>query len=824
MEDVSPAGGSLLSVFEALSKRKADLTEITEVFNRREVTGGAILLQSADAARKLEQELGAASERLREQSEIVESSVAKSWERFTNVIEEAGITAGENGLGAVLKGTLNLLSASGRLILGFGTEMDHANQSATVLSASLRVLAIVLAGVIAVSAVQYFIALARSIVAVRVATTALTAAMAKNPIGLIAVAASLAVGTILQLSGAFDDLTTSMGQMEDRMRAAIAPSRQLSTELFNLRREQEQPFARAVQFTDYNEQLRLTRQEVDKLTELSIALRREMATPYTPPPAASASSIFRQQVTDPSIGLGTGRQFSVSALELALGRGNEAVERFRSGLSQYIDPAFPEDMDLVDDAVTYEYALAAVEQRIKEVRTAMESLEQSARSATDALQAERIQEFNLEVGKMIQKLQDEIEITGLSERQRAHVLAQRELMREAQARSVDVTNVEITLLRALTDQLFNMRDAAEAATEAERNQQAAIEDVIDLRRDLTSQLAVLQSGAQGERRKVELQLEAAAEQGAIDAVHTHKDAILELVDAIEREKRIQNERKETLQQIAEAERTLADMIERTTSQTAAAGEVQRLRTQYNLTYEEATQRATQLYQAERALQSLRNSGAAGSQIKEAEQQLALLEQTMQFLDQEERMQQVASSMGEAFRSAFNTAAEDVDNLGDAIENLFRDVRRQALDFLVTQPLTNLVTGGLSSLLGAAGFGGGFGGGGPGKGLGGFNFKAMGAAYSGGVDMFASGGIFGSPTGFLQRNGRIGVLGEAGDEGIMPLKRTRSGKLGVIAEGGGGGDSFTINMTIQTPNVESMRAAADHIAQDAAGRLRRYMRR
>ena len=49
--------------------------------------------------------------------------------------------------------------------------------------------------------------------------------------------------------------------------------------------------------------------------------------------------------------------------------------------------------------------------------------------------------------------------------------------------------------------------------------------------------------------------------------------------------------------------------------------------------------------------------------------------------------------------------------------------------------------------------------------------------------YAKGGIVNKPTYFPFSKG-VGLMGEAGPESIMPLKRGRDGKLGVIAHGGG----------------------------------------
>ena len=53
-----------------------------------------------------------------------------------------------------------------------------------------------------------------------------------------------------------------------------------------------------------------------------------------------------------------------------------------------------------------------------------------------------------------------------------------------------------------------------------------------------------------------------------------------------------------------------------------------------------------------------------------------------------------------------------------------------------------------------------------------------------VQAYANGGVVGGPTTFAMSGGKTGLMGEAGPEAIMPLKRGANGKLGVQMEGGG----------------------------------------
>jgi len=89
-----------------------------------------------------------------------------------------------------------------------------------------------------------------------------------------------------------------------------------------------------------------------------------------------------------------------------------------------------------------------------------------------------------------------------------------------------------------------------------------------------------------------------------------------------------------------------------------------------------------------------------------------------------------------------------------------------------------------------------------------SIAAKGNVYSGGqeVQAFAKGGVVSSPTLFPMANGGTGLMGEAGAEAVMPLRRTSNGRLGV--EASGASPNITINNyadvnidTIKTPNNE-----------------------
>jgi lambda family phage tail tape measure protein len=87
----------------------------------------------------------------------------------------------------------------------------------------------------------------------------------------------------------------------------------------------------------------------------------------------------------------------------------------------------------------------------------------------------------------------------------------------------------------------------------------------------------------------------------------------------------------------------------------------------------------------------------------------------------------------------------------------------------------------------------------------FGFADGGVFSGGSVVPFARGGIVDRPTIFPMAHG-MGLMGEAGPEAIMPLKRGADGSLGVQSEGGGGTHiTMNINAVDSRSFVEMMRS-------------------
>lgn len=148
----------------------------------------------------------------------------------------------------------------------------------------------------------------------------------------------------------------------------------------------------------------------------------------------------------------------------------------------------------------------------------------------------------------------------------------------------------------------------------------------------------------------------------------------------------------------------------------------------------------------------------------------------------EKNKSLAEELGLTFTSAFEDAVANGGNFSSVLKGLEQDLIRLIMRLTVTEPLLKAFkdAGGVSGLFSSLGS----------------MFSSSGSSAGGGL-AFADGGVFlnspslstysgtvvSQPTRFFADGGN--VMGEAGPEGIFPLKRGKDGKLGVAASGGGG---------------------------------------
>lgn len=184
-----------------------------------------------------------------------------------------------------------------------------------------------------------------------------------------------------------------------------------------------------------------------------------------------------------------------------------------------------------------------------------------------------------------------------------------------------------------------------------------------------------------------------------------------------------------------------------------------------------------------------------------EAELARLRQSMIFTGRE--VASLSAGIGGGLRRAFEGVVFDGMKLSEALKGIARSMADTAFSIAmkpVEQAISGAMAQGVNGMLSGA-----------------MPFAQGGAFMQGRVMPFAKGGVVSSPTYFPMR-GATGLMGEAGPEAIMPLRRGADGRLGVASAGGGRAVNVTMNVT--TPDVTGFQRSQSQIAAQLGRALAR----
>lgn len=124
----------------------------------------------------------------------------------------------------------------------------------------------------------------------------------------------------------------------------------------------------------------------------------------------------------------------------------------------------------------------------------------------------------------------------------------------------------------------------------------------------------------------------------------------------------------------------------------------------------------------------------------------------------QQQEQLSDHISGSMEDAFMSIVDGTKSVEDAFRDMARQIIAELMRVLVVKQMVSAATG--------------------------FFGFADGGAFQGGsqIQAYANGGVVGSPTYFPMAGGKTGLMGEAGPEAIMPLKRGKDGKLGVAVDG------------------------------------------
>jgi len=151
-------------------------------------------------------------------------------------------------------------------------------------------------------------------------------------------------------------------------------------------------------------------------------------------------------------------------------------------------------------------------------------------------------------------------------------------------------------------------------------------------------------------------------------------------------------------------------------------------------------------------------GLSSTYSERIEQLIKTEIETRKLMEAEQQRQQLMDTVEGHIENAFMSFVDGSKSVEDAFRGMLRNIILAIYQQQVAKPAATAVGNIISTI-----------------------FKADGGAFNRGVEFFANGGVVNSPTMFGHSKG-IGVMGEAGPEAIMPLKRGKNGKLGVQMEG------------------------------------------
>ena len=203
------------------------------------------------------------------------------------------------------------------------------------------------------------------------------------------------------------------------------------------------------------------------------------------------------------------------------------------------------------------------------------------------------------------------------------------------------------------------------------------------------------------------------------------------------------------------------------------------------TYDEVEAKTLKVEAARKTLTEAERLGVITSQQSDE----ALKEYIKSLGDAKNPMLDLANTASQALSQAFMSIVDGSKSASDAFGDMARTIIKQAFEMAVINPIINSLFGGVSgfSMLPS--------------------FFADGGVFSGGgqVKAYASGGVVGGPTYFPMSGNKTGLMGEAGPEAIMPLKRGKDGKLGVATDGGGSQTVTVVqNFSFQANGDESVK--------------------
>lgn len=806
LRDVDPATQDLIEIFRRFSEANLSAADAVDIFGRRNAAAALILANGVEKVESLTEANKSAAGEAEKLANIMSDTLSGSFKALRSAIEEAFLVTGDSGFAGALRSVTDTATQVVRQLAGVADEGARAHPNIQLLVVGVKALAVALAVVAATKIAAVFASAGAAALALTLRLKALAAAALANPLTALASVAGILAARLATVGQRSDDADASMRRMAERavqVRSAVSQLRRASHEYTRALQEQNEEEAEALIRSQRQTFLSLADRAIEQGEANPLGLRAARSSQsYKDIIAITRGFLTRQEVVD------------IARRELVGGTGS-GIDRASRATSQL---KALEDFRLAIEAAngTKKDVPFSAAQALAVFRAAAERVEQ--RGVNDkTFSAFPTGFFGLE---------------GIAEQARIAIDAIDQVVRKQRALVVAagpegvLGGGDAAEKEARNSLLSRFVELSIRAAEAEKERGDAVSSYLA---DLRTQLQIEQ--AVGDEREVLAAMAQLGVKTTDDEAASIRNLVLELLrlrKARDEEAQAQEEaRRKREQSIAEEQRRQASIRDLGRSGTAA---VQSYLTPPHL---------------RRAEQDIASLGLVGDQA-EAARDLARLEEAAR------RVDQVASSIGRSFSDSFTAIVTGSATVAEGLASLASTVQRVILeeitDVIIGETIAQIVrdllgaTFGLVSsaskagalltvggqtagaalvasaqtaavILGGAGVATGAGAGAAAGGGGAASAAnaARGYAFENGdIARFMGGGVVRRSTLFGMRNG-YGMMGEAGPEAILPLRRGRDGKLGVVADGGG--SAPVVNMTVVTQDAGSFARSQRQIAKD-----------
>lgn len=158
------------------------------------------------------------------------------------------------------------------------------------------------------------------------------------------------------------------------------------------------------------------------------------------------------------------------------------------------------------------------------------------------------------------------------------------------------------------------------------------------------------------------------------------------------------------------------------------------------------------------------------------------------------LEEKAASFGQTMTNALKSSIIEGKDFSTILKELALSMSTKALNQSLL-PVENMMSNAIDGLMGA--------------------ILPAASGFNQQVTAFAKGGIVGGPTYFPMTNSGsaapFGLMGEDGEEAILPLARGADGSLGVVSNGGQGNSPTNITFNVSSPDVQGFSKSQTQIS-------------